>query len=173
MIRVRDLMTRDVATCGHRDSLALAAQLMWDCDCGIVPVVDESGRVVGVVTDRDICMAGWFKNRPLSELRVEDAASHALYAVAEDDPIEVAEVRMRAHQVRRLPVVDAGGRLLGILSLNDLARRLHLVPTSPQEGLASKSIALTLAVISRSRREYEYEKGGDQSLLEARAPKLN
>jgi CBS domain-containing protein len=155
VMKVHELMTRNVATCTSRDSLAHAAQLMWDRDCGVVPVVDAHGCAVGILTDRDVCMAAWTKGRPLSALRVEDAAAHLLYTIGEDDPIEVAEARMRAYQVRRLPVVGADGRLLGILSLNDLARHIRRVPGPPYAGLGGESIALTLAVISRPRSRME------------------
>jgi CBS-domain-containing membrane protein len=150
-MRVRDLMTRDVATCGRGDSLAWAAQLMWDHDCGVVPVIDPERRVVAMLTDRDICMAAWSKGRPLADLRVADAASRSLHTIGEDDPIELAEARMRAQQVRRLPVVDGTGHLLGILSLNDVARQVRQVSSHPYEGLGSESVALTLAVVSRPR----------------------
>lgn len=150
-MRVADLMSHPVSTCRPNDSLSRAAQIMWDHDCGIVPVLNAEGIVVGVVTDRDICIAAWSKNRPLSELSVRDCASTRLHTVSEHDSLEVAEARMRGNRVRRLPVVDAAGRLCGILSLGDLARDVHRVATSPNEALSSESIALTLAVISKRR----------------------
>ena len=159
-MRVRELMTRDVATCRPDDSLACAAQLMWDHDCGVVPVLNPRGNVVAMLTDRDICMAAWSKGRALIDLRVGDAASRSLHTIAEDDPIEVAEARMRSNQVRRLPVVDAAGRLLGILSLSDVARHVHQVSQYPYEGLGSESVALTLAVISRPRSTGAQEPSG-------------
>jgi len=148
-MRVGDLMIRNVATCVPDDSLARAAQLMWDHDCGVVPVIDPERRVVAMLTDRDICIAAWSRGRPLAELRVRDAASRSLHTIGEDDPIELAEARMRAQQVRRLPVVDGAERLLGILSLNDVARHVHQGSRHPYEGLGSDAVALTLAVISR------------------------
>src|SRR4051812_38042425 len=77
-MRVGELMTRDVATCGPGDSLARAAKIMWDRDCGVVPVLDPKGHVIAMLTDRDICMAAWSKGAPLSDLRVGDAASRSL-----------------------------------------------------------------------------------------------
>lgn len=147
--RARDLMSRDVATCSPGDSLAHAAQLMWDHDCGAVPVLDAEGRVTAMLTDRDICMAAWSTGRPLTAIRVDEAASRAVHTVTESDTIELAEARMRAHQVRRLPVLDADGRLCGLLSIGDVARHVHRTPSYPYEALASESVALTLAAISR------------------------
>ena len=148
---VRDVMTRDVACCHPSDSLADAARIMWQRDCGVAPVVDADGAVVGILTDRDICMAAWTKGLPLHAMRVAEAASSVVSVIGPDDPIGLAEVRMRAHQLRRLPVVFTSGRIAGMLSLNDLVRRLHRVPFGPHDGLSGQSIALTLASISRPR----------------------
>ena len=69
---IEGVMTTDVKCCSPEDSLSTAAVVMWDRDCGCVPVVDETGRLVGIVTDRDICMAGMLKGVAQSELRVGD-----------------------------------------------------------------------------------------------------
>ena len=73
-MNVEQIMNREVKTCAPRDSLNKAAQIMWDTPCGAVPVVDEQGRPVGFLTDRDVCMAAYTQNKPLTELPVE--ASH-------------------------------------------------------------------------------------------------
>ena len=148
---VRDVMTRHVVCCRLGDSLADAAKVMWERDCGVAPVVDADDVVVGIFTDRDLCMAAWSKGLPLHALRVGDVASKPVAVIGPDDSIGLAEARMRAHQLRRLPVVFASGKIAGILSLNDLVQRLHRVPVSAHDGLSSESIALTLAFISRAR----------------------
>jgi CBS domain-containing protein len=97
---------------------------MWESDCGCVPVVDAGGKAIAMITDRDICMAAFTQDKPLSQIPVSIAASRTLAAVREDDTVEAAEAVMRAHRVRRVPVVDADGRVTGVLSVNDLVCHL-------------------------------------------------
>lgn len=122
MMRVKELMSGDVKTCRPEDALAEAARIMWDHECGIVPVVDGEGRLAGVISDRDIAMAAYLQGRALHETVVSSAMSRAAYTCRPEDPLTQAEEVMRERQVRRLPVVDAKGRVVGLLSLNDLAR---------------------------------------------------
>jgi len=122
-MQVKDLMTHDVRTCSATDSLSRAAQIMWETDCGCVPVVDDRASVVGMVTDRDICMAAYTQGRTLADMTVASAASSNVVTVRENDTLHRAETLMRDAQVRRLAVVDAEGQLVGLLSIGDLARR--------------------------------------------------
>jgi CBS domain-containing protein len=119
-MKVKELMTTAVATTPPNANLARAARLMWDRDCGVLPVVDATGHVMGMITDRDICRAVTTHARPASRIAVEEIASHHVYSVTPEDDAETALQAMTAHQVRRLPVVDAGGHLKGILSMNDI-----------------------------------------------------
>jgi CBS domain-containing protein len=120
--KVGDVMSRDVASCSAADPLNVAARIFWERDCGSVPVLDDGSHVLGMLTDRDACMAAYFSNRPLSELRVSDVMSKDVGVCAAADPLPVAEEIMSRRQVRRLPVVDEDHRLVGILSLNDIVR---------------------------------------------------
>ena len=148
-MKVSELMTRIVASCRMDDSLTMAAQTMWERDCGAVPVVDAESKVVAMITDRDICMAAYTQGKRLDESTVATAASRGVVVVHEDETIDHAEALMRKHQVRRLPVVTRDRRLVGMLSLNDLARHLHRW-SYQSDGLSSDGIAHTLASISRS-----------------------
>jgi CBS domain-containing protein len=123
-MNIGDLMTRDVRTCAATDSLNDAARIMWEADCGCVPVVEADGTVVGMITDRDICMAAYTQGRRLMHMTVESAASKHVVTIGKDESLRRAEELMRGAQVRRLPVVDTAGHLVGLLSLADLARRL-------------------------------------------------
>ncbi len=123
-MKVEDLMTRDVRTCAPSDSLNDAARIMWERDCGCVPVVEGDGTVIGMITDRDICMAAYTQGRRLMYMTVDSAASKDVVTIGKDESLRRAEELMRAAQVRRLPVVDSAGRLVGLLSLADLARRV-------------------------------------------------
>jgi CBS domain-containing protein len=117
-VKVQDLMTRECLACDPADSLATAALRMWEGDCGVLPVVDR-GRVVSMITDRDICMALAFLGRPACDCAVAEVASGELWSCAPGDDVVAALATMGHQGVRRLPVLD-DGRLAGILAINDL-----------------------------------------------------
>jgi len=121
-MKVEDLMTTEAGSSRPFDTADRSAKIMWERDCGAVPVVDQEGRVVAMVTDRDICMAALTQGRSLAEIHVSSAMSRRLWSCRPQDDVKEAEKAMRAHQVRRLPVVDAEGKLVGVLSISDLAR---------------------------------------------------
>lgn len=122
-MRVSELMTKQVASVRSNEPCAVAAKLMWDCDCGAVPVTDETGgRVIGMITDRDICMATWSRDCSPAAIRAGEVMSRELYYCSPGDGVALAENLMRSHQIRRIPVLEADGRLAGILSLADIAR---------------------------------------------------
>ena len=118
-MKVNELMTVDPVAIWLTDSLASAAKSMWENDCGILPIIKE-GRVVGVVTDRDICMATAIRNRPESAISVEEVMTRAIFSVMPEDDVHTALQLMQEHKVRRLPVMSAEGELKGMLSMNDV-----------------------------------------------------
>lgn len=142
-----DIMTRDVATVRPTETLEQAAQLMWEADCGAIPIVDGGDQVVGMITDRDICMAALVQGRLLSEMSVMSAAATDPAIAREDDPVEVVESLMRTHQVRRVPIVDHTRRLVGIISLTDIARHTRQ-NGGHHDALSPEVLASTLAAIS-------------------------
>jgi len=148
MTRVEQIMSRPVFTCRLGDTLDTAAALMWDHDCGAVPVVDEGGCLAGILTDRDICMAAYTKGLPLREIDVRTAMSSEVCVVDTSDPIERAERLMAEKQVRRIPVVDAQARPVGMVSVNDLVRT---AVTEPQRGPEVDAVARTLAAVGQPR----------------------
>jgi CBS domain-containing protein len=100
-MKVEHIMNRDVKTCGPHERLNKAAQIMWDTPCGAVPVVDDHGRPAGFLTDRDVCMAAYIQNRPLTELRVEAAmARNPVYCRTEDDLDSAAQLMRQHHAFR-------------------------------------------------------------------------
>src|SRR5690349_1831741 len=112
-MKVSDLMTRDVAYCSIGASAEDAARGMWEQNVGSLPVIDVDGRVAGVVTDRDLCMAAWTRGQPLRDIPVTVPMSKDLHWCHPEDELEVAERAMADHHVRRLPVVDHDGAPLG------------------------------------------------------------
>ncbi|HZL99697.1 MAG TPA: CBS domain-containing protein [Planctomycetota bacterium] len=150
-MNVEELMTKNVKTCGPEDTLEAAARLMWENDCGCVPVSDEQGQALAMLTDRDICMAALTQGRALGEIRVRSAMSGSLHAVAPHETLGRAEQLMQEFQVRRLPVVDHTGRLMGLLSMNDIAREAARERPLRHKAVTSDDVTLTLASVCRPR----------------------
>ncbi len=126
---IRELSPSYVASCHPDTTLADAATLMQEHDCGILPVVDASYKVLGVLTDRDICMAVSTRNVLASALRARDVMSTTIHAIGAGDTAAQALRIMRKHHVRRLPITAPDGVLEGIVSLNDL-----FLAAKPQGG---------------------------------------
>src|SRR5688572_1748733 len=106
-MKVEELMTRKVTTCRPSDSLEQAARSMWEGDCGSLPVCDEGNHVVGMITDRDICMAAMFAGKALVDLPVQPTMAKKILICNPDQDVSTIEKAMRESQVRRVPVVDA------------------------------------------------------------------
>src|SRR5262245_51770480 len=117
-MKITDVMTKEVSTCDVGDNLNRAAQLMWDRRCGCLPVLDPNGAVVGMLTDRDVCMAAYTQGRRLDDLTVGTAMSRPPHVCPPAMDLEDAEDQMMAYGVRRLIVVDDDGRLKGLVSLD-------------------------------------------------------
>ncbi len=119
-MKVREICARPARACGPETNLAYAAWLMWDEDCGAIPVVDGADRPVGMITDRDICIA--VATRPLlaSGIRVGDVMNGEVHWCGLDEDVRGALRTMEEKGVRRLPVVDEKGKLAGVLSISDV-----------------------------------------------------
>jgi len=117
---VRDLMRKSPNTCEPGTNLAAVTELLWTCGCGAVPVVDSSGKVAGMITDRDICIALGTRDRRSSELVAEQVMSRETATCRTTDEIHAALKLMGARKVRRLPVLNQAGKLEGILCMSDL-----------------------------------------------------
>jgi len=130
----------------HRFPLA-----MWEEDCGCVPVVDRNSKLVGILTDRDICMAAYTQGMTLHALRVESAMAPKVISCNAEDELVEAEKLMRQHKIRRLAVMD-NGNLAGILSLSDIARESDRERTEGQrQEIKATEIAETLGEICAPR----------------------
>ena len=140
---VSDVMTRNPRSCKRTDSLVSAAKIFWEQDCGAAPVVDDNGRVVGMITDRDCLMAAFTRGRKLDDLSVQSAMAHMVFSIRDDQSIDAAAERMAEHAVRRLPVVDAHGRLVGMVSFADVC--------GPKAGLKAEQLAKAASAIGAPR----------------------
>ena len=119
-MKVKDVMNPDAKSIWITESLADAAKLMWQNDCGILPIIKDGQKVVGMITDRDICMGTAMKDANPSSISVEEVMSGKVFAATLDEEVEEALEMMKAHKVRRLPVINEEGELAGILSMNDI-----------------------------------------------------
>jgi CBS domain-containing protein len=119
---VAELMKNPPATCTTNDTVTDAAKIMHEHRCGFVPVVDVRGAVVGVVTDRDVCLTVGDKNRAMTHVSVQDAMSHPVFSCYADDNVNTALATMAKRHIRRLPVLDKQGRLQGVLSIDDVVQ---------------------------------------------------
>ena len=126
-MKVSECMTRQVFVISPKSSLREAAQRMAECDAGALPV-GEDDRLVGVITDRDIAIRAVAKDLP-SDTPVRDVMSPEVLYCYEDDDIERVAENMGEQQIRRLPVVNSDKRLVGIISLGDLATRARSATT--------------------------------------------
>jgi len=150
MTTARDLMTRPAVTCDVNDTLDRAAKLMWDHDCGAIAVTrGDDGRLVGMITDRDICMAAFTQGLRLDQILINAAMAHEPVAARPDASIDELERMMADNQIRRVPVVDERGAPIGMISLADLALESVQPDTNIKHGIAK--IAHTLAAIDRPR----------------------
>jgi CBS domain-containing protein len=144
-MKVAQLMTKDVRTCRQTDMLDHAVRLMWDHDSGALPVIDAFGVVIGMVTDRDACIAALMQGQPLQCVPVSVAMSKNVVACRPDDTDRAVSRLMAKHKIRRIPVVDDGQRPIGIVSLDDLALAMAKRAIPPTE------VAETLAAICEHR----------------------
>ncbi len=125
--RCRDIMTKDPACCLPTDSAAKAAQLMLKHNTGILPVVrsKQDKDLVGVITDRDLAVTVVAMDRDAATTTVESVMSHPPIVCSPDDAYQKVLRTMERLQIRRVPVVDYAGRLLGLVSQADVALRTH------------------------------------------------
>lgn len=151
MNHVKDLMSANPATCHKEDTLNQAAQLMWEHDCGCIPVVDDLNRVVGIVTDRDICMGAYTQGRTLRDVPVSSVCAKQVFTCAPDDSVEKAEALMIKHAVRRLPVTQPDGRLVGVLSISDLAKGAQLSAPAKGDSARGRALSSVMEAVSRLR----------------------
>ena len=137
-MKVQDVMTKSAIACASDTNLEAAALLMWDNDCGALPVVTDGGHVVGMITDRDICMGTALNRRAPNNIVVGEVVTGKVFACAPEDDLREALKTMQREGVRRLPVVKPDGTLSGIISMNDVVLRA-------KEGAGTEAAGLSYA----------------------------
>lgn len=155
---VADLMTRDVKTCVPSDTLDRTAHVMLAHDCGCVPVVDGERRPVGIITDRDVAMAAFVTGRALHDIDVERTMTGRLVTCRATDAADAARAVLRDEEVRRLPVVDDDGKLVGIVSLSDLTQAAGKERTAAARKKEAFDVFETLGVVTKPRDERYFDR---------------
>ncbi len=145
-MKVRDIMTADVHMVAPDMPLKDAAAIMRDRNTGFLPVGDAA-QVSGTLTDRDIAIRSTAAGQKPDTATVRDAMSDKVVCCKEDDQVEMATDLMARHQVRRLCVLNAEGRLVGVVSLGDVARRTRDLMHTGQAvtGISRKAAAAASA----------------------------
>ena len=128
-MKVKEVMMGTPYYCQPESNLGSATELMWNANCGFLPVEVSDGKVIGVITDRDICIALGTRNRLAGDVTVSEVMSGKLYSCAPDDDIHMALETMKEGKVRRLPVIAKNGPLVGVVSMDDILLRAE--PTRP------------------------------------------
>lgn len=153
-MRVQDLMTWDPESCTPHHDLAHAAMIMWRRDCGVVPVVESgTNRLIGVITDRDICMAATTKGLSPAAISVGDVMSESPTTCLPGDELKTALRKMGEAQVRRLPVADTQGRLRGIVAINDLLLHAEKTDRHGEAPVTYADVMGVLRAVSKHRTE--------------------
>jgi CBS domain-containing protein len=122
-LNAREIMTRNVKSAQQDSSLREVARIMKDEDCGVVPVVDKQGRLRGLITDRDLVIRTLAEGRPPDNMLARDIMTDDVEVVTPDEDIHSIIALMGRRQVRRVPVVERDDRLVGIISMADIATR--------------------------------------------------
>jgi len=146
-MRIDELMTSPIVTCQSNETLEAAARELWDRDCGALAIVNDQGHLVGMLTDRDICMGALMQGKPLADIPIHTAMSQTVYAVTRDSSLAEVEALMADQQIRRVPVVDDERRPIGVITVNDLVA----AATAPSPRIADRRVMATLAAIGAHR----------------------
>ncbi len=146
-MKVKEVMTGTPYYCQAETNLASATELMWNANCGFLPVEASNGKVIGVVTDRDICIALGTRSRLAGDVLVGEVMSSKLWYCAPDDEIHVALQTMKDGRVRRLPVVAKDGSLVGVISMDDILLRTEPMSLGKEPELSSDEVVRTYRAI--------------------------
>lgn len=146
-MRIQEVMSHPVISCPVDCTADVPARLMWEFDCGVIPLVDRDGRIAGIITDRDICMAALMQGKPLFEIAVDTVMTRDVICCHADEGTEAAETHMRDNRIRRIPITDDDGHPIGMIAMNDLAR----LASGSKRSTVDREVVRTLATISQPR----------------------
>jgi CBS-domain-containing membrane protein len=151
--------------CAPEDDLAAAAAILWECDCGAVPVLDGDGKLLGVITDRDICMAVATRKRLASEIPVREVMSGNLSSCQVGASVKEALHLMREAEIGRLPILDENGHFKGIVTLSDILTAVRdMRPQAAKEALLQE-LMMTLMATSQRRQPHAMQLAGVRAMV--------
>jgi len=148
-MKVKEVMMRTPYYCQKETNLGSATELMWNADCGFLPVQTPDGKVIGVITDRDICIALGTRGRLAGDIVVGEVMSGKLYSCAPDDDIHLALQTMKEGKVRRLPVNAQKGSLVGVISMDDILLRAEPMSLGREPELSSDEVVRAYRAITQ------------------------
>ena len=146
-MKVQEIMTPNAKAIWLTESLADAAKLMWENDCGVLPIIKDGRKVIGMITDRDICMGIAMRDTNPSSVSVEEVMTGQVQMVRPDDDVADALQIMQEHKIRRLPVVNVEGELEGILSMNDIVLNAKSSDVAVAESINYDDVVKTYQAI--------------------------
>jgi CBS domain-containing protein len=148
-MKVNEVMTRTPYYCQPETNLGSATELMWNANCGFLPVEAPNGKVIGVITDRDICIALGTRSRLPGDIAVGEVMLGKLYSCAPEDDIHIALQTMKEGKVRRLPVIAQKGSLVGVISMDDMLLRAEPMSLGKEPELSGDEVVRTHRTIIR------------------------
>jgi CBS domain-containing protein len=140
-------MTKMAVSCHPDANLAAVTALMWEHNCGQLPVVDDQGKVTAVITDREVCIALGTRNQRACDVRVSEVVCRAPVLCRPEDHLRSALKTMAEERVRRLPVIDHDGTLVGILSLDDITLQARHHGDTDRPPVSFEDVMQTLRAI--------------------------
>lgn len=144
---VKDLMTRGVSSCRPENNLAELVEVMWNQRCGALPIVDASGKVISMITDRDVCIALGTRNVRASDVLAQDVSPPGCISCGPEDDVRDALRTMATQELSRLPVVDGAGYMVGIISIDDIIFRAG----AGHSDLSDREIIDTISAMREER----------------------
>jgi|SRR5690242_12872195 len=153
-MKVKEAMTATPYYCQPETNLGSATELMWNANCGFLPVAGTDGKIVGVVTDRDICVALGTRNRLPGDVTVGEVMSGKVYSCDPEDDIHLALQAMKEGRVRRLPVIAKNGTLAGVVSTDDILLRAEPTTTGKHPELSSDEVVRTYRAIAQPQVQH-------------------
>ena len=148
-MKVKEVMTCTPYTCSTEADLGKATELMWKGNCGFLPMTGPEGKVCGVITDRDICIALGTRNKLAGQITAGEVSDGKLFACSPEDEIHVALLTMREGKVRRLPVIDSKGKAVGVLSMDDVLLRAEPSSSGKIVELSTDEVVRSFRVINQ------------------------
>lgn len=148
-MKAKDLMMMTPYACHPETNLGAATELMWKGNCGFLPVLESTGRIKGVITDRDICVALGTRNKAAGNVTVGEVMHGKLLKCSAEDEIHVVLQTMREGHVRRLPVIGGDSKLVGVISLHDIAMRTQPARPGVEPELPAEEVLRTYRAIAQ------------------------